>query len=97
MKFKEEAVKFKEDWQPSPSWGKFNNVSKLFDPMAAAFKIVRAFDDLSVIAATMKPWDGVGRSDELQALDLSHYFHRDLHAKRKSKAKRDGPPRWRSC
>ena len=86
------AIDEGRDWQPSPAWGKNNGVSKLFEPMAAAFKGVRGKEDLGKIAAAMKIWDGDGRHDELNALALSHYCHRDLRAVRKIKAKKAGHP-----
>ena len=93
---KSAAEEQRHDWQPKVDWGSFDKVSKLFDPMGAAFKGVRGSDNLATIAAAMKLWDGEGRTDELDALNLSHYFHRDIHTVRKTRSKRDGPPRWRS-
>ena len=91
------AGTLKEDWKPPDTFGKYQQVSAIFAPMVDAMNATWDQAELTAIGTAMRAatWHD-GQHDELDWQRLRDYLKAKPRGVRPTKAKKEGPPRWRT-
>ena len=91
------AVEAAEQWKPPDRFGKYQQVSAIFQPMVDAMNVSWGQQDLTAIGTAMRAatWHD-GQHDDLDSRRLNDHINGKRRGVRPPSSKREGPPRWRT-